>query len=183
MNRESIVFLDRDGTINVDVDYISDVRELKLIPGAATAVAKLKKQGFKIIVVTNQSGIARGFTKPEDVEAVNQALQEMLLQEDNSAVIDDIYYCPHGPDDDCACRKPKTGMVAHLTINPTNCWIVGDKVSDLEFGQALGIPSEHQILLLTGHGEEQLSTIKSQNKHLPLYCQDLAKAVELIRTV
>ena len=105
---KAVVFLDRDGTINEDADYLSDPSGVVLIEGAARAIKLLNDRGIKVIVVTNQSGVGRGYFKDSDVEAVNARLKELLARE--GALVDAIYHCPHRPDEGCECRKPGTAL-------------------------------------------------------------------------
>lgn len=155
----SIVFLDRDGTINVDTGYVCNPDEVVLLDGAAEAIALLKKAGYLVIIVTNQSAIGRGYASSDDVEATNARVLELLRAAYPDAEIDEVLYCPHSPDDACPCRKPERGMldghgVAAIGIplefsaeELSEAWIVGDKMSDLEFGKNIGIPFERRILL------------------------------------
>jgi len=150
------IFLDRDGTLNVDTAYLVDPAGMVLIEGASAAVASFKSLGLDVVIVTNQSAIARGMGTREQVEATNQKLVDLLNEEVKGAAVDAIFYCPHGPEDDCSCRKPKTGMLGNFvkTIEPTldQCWMVGDKISDLKFGLELGLKASHCVLVRTGEG-------------------------------
>ncbi len=132
------VFLDRDGTINHDSGYLDSPDLVTLIDGAAEAI-KLMMPYYKIIVVSNQSGIARGFFTKEKAELVFARVRELLA--DEGAVYDAEYYCPHGKEDDCLCRKPRPGMVFKSTydhmLNLDNPWMVGDRSSDIELGKAI----------------------------------------------
>jgi len=163
---KGIVFLDRDGTINKDRGYVYEPERLELIDGAAQGIALLKASGFSVLVVSNQSAIGRGLCSREDVDRANELLRRMLLDENEGAIIDEIIYCPHAPDQDCGCRKPLLGMIENLSkrweIVPESCWSIGDKVSDLNLGLNIGIPLG-QCLLLKGGGEEAqtLAYVKS----------------------
>ena len=156
--RVNWIFLDRDGTINFDSGYLSDPDTLKLLPDVSNAIADLRNRGFKIAIVSNQSGIGRGLVTVEQVELINQRLSELLLEENSDAQIDEIFYCPHHPDDNCECRKPETAMLDRLLpyINLQGSWMVGDKLSDLQFGINLGLSAEHCVLLASGEGIEVL---------------------------
>lgn len=156
------VFLDRDGTLNVEAGYINHVDRLKLIDGAAEAVVLLARHGLKTIVVTNQSGVARGYFPAEHLLKLHDRLQTLLKEQ--GAELDAIYCCPHHPDvgeppfrQDCDCRKPKLGMIRRaekeLSVDATRSYMVGDKISDVEFGRRAGCKS---ILLLTGYGKGEL---------------------------
>ena len=188
------VFLDRDGTINIDTGYISDASKLSLIPGAAKAIAKLKESGFRVVVVSNQSGIGRGLITLEQLESVNNKLVELLLEEDSQAQIDLILFCPHTPDAGCNCRKPLGGMVAELlkdlSDEPSSiilgdiitsgdwkdyAWVVGDKVSDVGLGDTLGLNSSHQFLVMTGNGQSELKKLGSRDS-LPRVSDSISEA-------
>ena len=143
------VFLDRDGTLNYDPGYLKSQAELKLLPGVAASLARLKGAGARLIVVTNQSGVARGFLTLKDLEAVHERLQGLLEQE--GAVLDAIYFCPHHPDDGCRCRKPGRGMVDravsewHLDLRRS--YLIGDHVRDMQLARAVGAKP---VLVTTG---------------------------------
>ena len=154
------VFLDRDGVIVHDPPhYAHRLDQLKLIPGYASAIRLLNEYDFKVIVVSNQSGIGRGYYTEEDVISFNLAMKIMLEKE--GARIDDICYCPHHPDANCRCRKPKIGMLKRAekkwTVNLRQSFMVGDKQSDIEAGKRAGCKT---ILVETGHGTEELKNNK-----------------------
>lgn len=154
------VFLDRDGTINEEVQYLSSPHQLRLIPGAAQAIARLNQASIPVIVVTNQSGIARGFFTEDEVEEVHNYLDKLLA--DQGASIDAYYYCPHHPAAivkqymvDCECRKPRAGMLsaaaAQENVSLAQAYLVGDKRSDLRAAVSAGARG---ILVRTGYGKE-----------------------------
>lgn len=155
------VFLDRDGTLIADRHYLSDPAEVELLPGVVEALRALRAAGLLLVVVTNQSGIARGLFSEEDYRAVAARLERLLAAE--GVAPDATKHCPHHPDHGgpCACRKPATGMyleaAADLGIDPAASWYVGDKVSDVVPARELG---GRGILLRTGHG-------RAQEAHLP----------------
>ncbi len=157
----SVVFLDRDGTINVDTGYPSDPGALELIPGVGDAIACLDSLGYRIVIVSNQAAIGRGLASEGQVRAFNQALLERLCEANPGAKVEQILYCPHRPDDGCLCRKPQIGMIQQMLdrgdFDAEQSWVVGDKLSDILFGRNAGIPSAHQLLVLTGHGESELA--------------------------
>jgi D-glycero-D-manno-heptose 1,7-bisphosphate phosphatase len=145
MNMNRAVFLDRDGTINVEVGYLSDLSRLRLIPGAGAAIKRLNDAGLKVVLITNQSGVARGYF-PESFVLDTHALLEKMLQE-QGARLDGVYYCPHHPKAGttrytmtCDCRKPGTGLIDRaardLTLDVKGSFMVGDKWSDIELGKA-----------------------------------------------
>jgi D-glycero-D-manno-heptose 1,7-bisphosphate phosphatase len=154
------VFLDRDGTINEEVNYLSDPDHLRLIGGAAEAIKRLNGGGFKVVVITNQAGIARGYFSEATLQQIHRELEKMLRAQE--AHIDAIYYCPHHPAAgigvykiDCNCRKPKPGLLEkaarELNLDLHQSFIVGDKPADLQAGVAVGC---RPILVRTGYGRE-----------------------------
>ena len=135
------VFLDRDGTIIEDRHYLSRPEEVKLIPGAADAIARINAQLVPVIVITNQSGIARGIFTEEDHQRVTERLDDLLR--DRGAHLDASYYCPHAPEEGCDCRKPGTLLFRQAArdnqdIDLSRALYIGDKLRDLEPGIALG---------------------------------------------
>jgi D,D-heptose 1,7-bisphosphate phosphatase len=138
MNRA--VFLDRDGTIAKDVHYCSRVEDFQLLPTVPEAVRLLNESGFKVIVVTNQSGIARGYFTEETLAQIHQKMKNELAL--YGAQIDAIYYCPHHPDDGCECRKPKPKLILQAAeehqISLNLSYVVGDMEQDVEAGKAAG---------------------------------------------
>ncbi len=141
MSGPALLLLDRDGTLMVDVGYPNDPAQVQLLPGAAEAVRELVRVGFVPAVVSNQSGLARGLITPEQAEAVHDRFVEQF--EAASGVLLCCYYCPHGPDDGCACRKPKPGLLnraaADLGLIGVPGIAIGDKLSDVEAGRAAGL--------------------------------------------
>lgn len=152
------LFLDRDGTINVEAEYLSDPDRVELIPGSAEAIREANEAGIRVIVITNQSGVARGLHSEADVLAVHRRLEELLAA--HRARLDALYYCPHHPDVGsppyrkvCNCRKPKTGMLEQAAkshgIDLASSFVVGDKCSDIEAGRNARCGT---VLVLTGYG-------------------------------
>lgn len=134
------VFLDRDGTINIDTGYINDPDEFVFIRGAKKGIKLLKDNGFFIFVVTNQSGVGRGYFSVNDLKSVNNKLVSELCNDGIS--IDGIYFCPHMPGENCRCRKPKPKMVYDIAgkykINLEKSYFVGDKLLDVHTGKNAG---------------------------------------------
>ncbi len=153
--RRVAVFLDRDGTINEEMGYINHLSRLVLLPKAATGIARLNRAGLKVLVVTNQSGVARGYFPPELVEGVHARLRELLAAD--GARLDGIYTCLHGPAEGCACRKPRPGLLlaaaAEHGLDLRRCYLVGDRYNDLLTAAAVGAKG---ILVLTGYGRGEL---------------------------
>jgi D-glycero-D-manno-heptose 1,7-bisphosphate phosphatase len=143
------VFLDRDGTLMEDVDYCGDPRDVSVFPDAAQALAKLKRAGFKLIVITNQSGIARGFFTEQQFHGVQQELHRQL----GADVIDAVYFAPDLPGKNAPRRKPRPGMVLEAArehaLDLSKSFFIGDKKSDVECARAAGVRS---ILVRTGYG-------------------------------
>jgi len=153
------VFLDRDGTINEDKGYIGNPDDIVLIAGAAEAIKKLNERHIPVIVITNQSGLARGFYREADLERVNKRLEALLKEK--GAHIDGLYYCPHHPDDKCECRKPQTELIMDAArdheTDLARSVMVGDKYSDMELGRRAGMTD---VLVLTGYGTVALEELK-----------------------
>ncbi len=153
--RRVAVFLDRDGTINEEMGYINHLSRLVLLPKAAAGIARLNRAGLKVLVVTNQSGVARGYFPPELVEGVHARLRELLAAD--GARLDGIYTCLHGPAEGCACRKPRPGLLlaaaAEHGLDLRRCYLVGDRYNDLLTAAAVGAKG---ILVLTGYGRGEL---------------------------
>ena len=170
------VFLDRDGTIIEDVPYISEPEKVVLISGASGAIKRLKAAGFMVVVVSNQSGVGRGYFTEADVGAVHARIDSILDNEGTG--IDDYFYCPHEPDSGCACRKPETRMVDRAvdkySLDVENSYLVGDKSSDISLADNAGLTS---ILVRTGHGTE---TEKEPGIKAGFVASDIAEAVEWI---
>jgi D-glycero-D-manno-heptose 1,7-bisphosphate phosphatase len=170
------VLLDRDGTLNVERHYLSDPDQLALFPGVGRALRRLQDQGFGLIVLTNQSGVARGYFDIATVNRIHDRLRTMLAAD--GVELDGIYLCPHGPDDDCACRKPRTGMVdqavAEHGFDPHQAFLVGDKAVDIDLGHAVGATP---ILVRTGWGDKA----EREGKCAPaVIVDDLTAAAEWI---
>ncbi len=144
------IILDRDGTLVIDRHYLDDPGQLCFLPGAAEALRLLTREGHRIIVVTNQSGVARGRFTLERMHEINDRLMRMATEA--GATIDAIYSCPHDPDADCACRKPETGLVLDAArqfgFDPSSAVVIGDKSTDVELGRRLGAVT----LLISSNG-------------------------------
>lgn len=156
--KKPAVFLDRDGTVCEEVGYLKNLEKLHLIDGSAEAVRIINRHGWKVVIISNQSGIARGYMNEAEVEVVNDTLLQKLNHE--KAHVDGIYYCPHHPQGNppynisCNCRKPASGMLLRaakeLKIDLRRSLVVGDKLTDVETANRLQISG---ILVLTGFGE------------------------------
>ena len=146
--KHKTVFLDRDGTLNRDVDYLSRVDDLEVFPFTGEALEILKNSGFKLVVVTNQSGIGRGFYNAKTLGDIHDELQSRV-----AGMIDAFYFCPHLPDAGCECRKPKLKMIkdadGDLGVDFATSWMIGDKLLDMELGIAANVRT---ALVRTGYG-------------------------------
>ncbi len=182
------MFLDRDGTLIKEKEYLRDPAQLELEQGAAEAVKRLNRCGIPVILVTNQSGIARGYYTDQDFQDVQRALAESLEARD--AHLDGVYFCPHHPDGseeayqrECTCRKPATGMLERasreLGIALKGSYVVGDKLSDMEMAGRAGLVG---ILVMTGYGRKEWKrSLRSPDAPLPHRAAwDLAEAVHWI---
>ena len=183
---ERAVFLDRDGTINKEVQYLGDEQRLELIGGAAEGIHLLNEAGYQVVVLTNQAGVARGYFSEKTVERIHQRLQK-VLQEDG-AWLDAVYYCPHHPTEgtssyqvDCDCRKPKPGLLVRaakdLNIDLRQSYVVGDKLSDLEAGYAAGCQG---VLVRTGYGKETEEQFRAHGLKPDYIAEDLRAACQWI---
>ena len=181
------VFLDRDGTINEEIQFLRTPDDLVLIPGAADAIRKLNDRGIATCVISNQSGVARGFLTEEDLGPIHRELQRKL-HEAAGARIDRIYYCPHHPTEGiapynivCDCRKPATGMLqrarSELHVDLDQSFVVGDRGVDVQVGKAVGATT---ILVLTGYGRTALEEFGREKLTPDHVAPSLSGAVEHI---
>ncbi|HEY9871227.1 MAG TPA: HAD family hydrolase [Candidatus Obscuribacterales bacterium] len=178
--RRPVVFVDRDGTLNEELGYIFNVDDLVLLPGAAEAVIRLNGAGVACIVVTNQSGPARGFYSEAHVQKLNERLARLLAEQ--GAVLDGVYYCPHHADGvveeyaiACDCRKPATGMLArafseHPDLDAARGYVVGDQSTDIDLARNAGLKS---VLVKTGFGE----AVKSGKYQWPVQPDHVADTI------
>ncbi|MDE3225058.1 MAG: lipopolysaccharide heptosyltransferase II [Nitrospirota bacterium] len=174
------VFLDRDGTVNRDTSYIKRPEELEVLPGVVDAVARLKRAGARIVLVTNQSGVARGFFSVETLKSIHAKL--LALLEAGGGTLDAMYFCPHHPDDGCSCRKPGTAMVeraaADLGLDLSASYVVGDQTRDIELGRRIGART---VLVTTGPtSQEALAALEAEGRGPDHVAPDLAEAAAWI---
>lgn len=173
-----LVILDRDGVINYDSDnYIKSVDEFIPLPGSLEAITTLNNAGYQVAIATNQSGIARGFYDIDTLAAMHQKLEDELTK--LGGHVDYIAYCPHGPEDQCHCRKPLTGLLEeiaqHFNVDLSGVPVIGDSLRDLQSAQTVGAKP---ILVKTGKGERTIA--KGEGIAGILIYADLASAVESI---
>ena len=179
---EYAVFLDRDGVITEDPPhYAHRLDQLRIIMDSAKAIQLLNVNNFQVIVISNQSGVARGYYPERDVKIFNDEIEHQLAKD--GAHVDAIFYCPHHPDAtierykmDCDCRKPKPGMILDAakkySVDLRNSFVVGDKWSDIQAGRAAGCKT---VLVLTGHGKEEYENTEGSADYI---ATDLFDAVD-----
>lgn len=177
------VFLDRDGTINVEKNYLHRIEDFQFIEGAPEAIKKLNQAGYLVLVVTNQSGVARGYFSLADVEALHLHLTELLAEA--GAHVDGFYICPHHPTAGegqwrrvCSCRKGEPGMLLKAAkehgIDLSRSYMIGDKEADVAAGEKAGCTS---LLVLTGYGKK---TAQSLAPHRAKRVSDLKEAADYV---
>lgn len=173
------VFLDRDGTINTEVDYLNSIKDLRLIKGAAKAIRILNQNQIKAIVVTNQSGISRGLFSIDDLDNIHNELKRRLRRK--GAYLDAIYYCSHHPDEECSCRKPKNEMfklaAKDFDLKLNKCYIIGDKLTDIKASHNI---SAKGILVRTGYGKLEQNKLRKADVMPEHIADNLYEAVKWI---
>lgn len=158
MAMERVIFLDRDGTLNEEVHYLHRKEDLKIFEGVPKALRRFRENGYRLVVVTNQAGVARGYYQEADVKALHQYMNELLSSA--GAGIDGFFYCPHHPEHGigeykkiCHCRKPDIGMFEqaerYFDVDKAHSWMIGDKLIDMEAGRNYGVKT---VLVGTGYG-------------------------------
>lgn len=186
-NHPNAIFFDRDGTLIEEVGYLHRPDQVVFISDAIPAMQMLQSAGYFLIIISNQSGVARGYYTENDILNVHQYMDQFLRKE--GIVINGFYYCPHHPDAkveqykiDCNCRKPATGMIRQaetdLKINLNGSFMIGDKISDVQCALNAGI---NPILVLTGYGNEELALLRSDpNMKCTPVVKSIGEASELI---
>jgi len=179
------VFLDRDGTINEEMGYINHLDRFVLLPGVAAAIRNINASGLKAVVVTNQSGAARGYFPAAFIDRVHEKMGRLLSEE--GAFLDGIYTCPHQPQSrepeaGCDCRKPRPGLLLRaagdLNIDLARSYVVGDRFQDVEMARRAGAQA---VLVLTGYGKGELEFVGPASPVKPDFvAADLPQAVEWI---
>lgn len=176
MRPKRFVLLDRDGTIIKERHYLCDPQQVELLAGAASGLRQMQEMGLGAIAVTNQSGIGRGFFDEKRLWEIHQRMLELLTAE--SVFLEDIYFCPHTPADNCSCRKPLSGLVEQAAekygFNPQDSFVIGDKPCDIELGQRVGAIT---FLVRTGYGAEVAA---SQTLSPDYVVDDLLEAARII---
>lgn len=171
------IFLDRDGVVieNRD-DYVREWSHVHLLPNAIDALSGFHREGFKVIVVTNQAVIGRGFMTLDDAHRINERLLKTVKELDGW--IDGIFMCPHKPEDNCICRKPQPGLLLQaareFSIDLSTSWMVGDAWTDLQAGQAAGV--QGTVMVRTGRGTAQLDQVQPREIQPFVICEDIFDA-------
>lgn len=181
MNAITTVFLDRDGVINVDSpDYIKNWAEFHFIPKSLAAIARLTRAGMAVIVITNQSAVNRGMISPEALETMHRCMCRAVA--DSGGRITDIFFCPHRPDENCDCRKPKPGMILaardRYGLDLASAVMVGDSEKDVLVGRAAGCGAT--VLVKTGNGETAMQSLAPKGTLPDHVADDLAAAANWI---
>ncbi len=174
--KKRAVFLDRDGTVCEEVNYLSRAEDLRLFPFAAQAIKFLNENNFLVVLITNQSGIARKFFDENDLREIHHKLENELTK--SGAKLDAIYYCPHNSADNCDCRKPKTGLIKQalndFEIDLQNSWMIGDKTIDVQTGFNAKTKT---ALVLTGYGQKEIEKLEKQPN---LIAENLLEAAQFL---
>lgn len=168
--------LDRDGTLIQERHYLSDPEDVELLPGVVDGLLSLRGMGLGLVVLTNQSGVGRGYFDVARLELVHARMNELLAH--GGVALDGIYYCPHRPEDACSCRKPKAGLVnlasSELGFRPSDGFMIGDKAIDVQLGKAVGATT---FLVLTGYGKQEQEEAAGYADHV---VADLARVADIV---
>jgi len=172
------IFIDRDGTINVNVEYLDNPEDFQMYPGVGEGIKLLKDSGYKIIIITNQSGLARGYFSEETLDKIHERMKKELYEK--GATIDGIYICPHHPDENCDCRKPKTGLlekaITDFNIDPEKSYFIGDRMLDVEAGHKIGAKTA-----LVPEDKEKVSIEMKESDIIPdIICENFYSVAQLI---
>jgi len=175
------VFLDRDGVlIENRAEYVREWSQVLVYPKTYFSLKSIQNRGYKIVIVTNQSAVGRGLMTLQTANTINQRLVDLIGE--NDIRVDGVYLCPHRPEDDCDCRKPKPGMLLQaakeLSLDLSRSWLVGDAWSDVLAGQAANLRGE--VLVKTGRGFDQVNLPKPSDADFCHIADDLADAVQII---
>lgn len=178
------IFLDRDGVlIENRPNYVRDWSDVNVYPEAIRSLSLPAVRNYKIVIVTNQSAVGRGLISWETAYDINDQLVGLIR--DHGGKVDAVYMCPHTPEDNCSCRKPKPGMLlqaaSELSLDLQHSWMIGDAWSDVQAGQSAGV--RQAILVTTGRGVESASQRHTEGISDPLVVDDLARAIDAILTL
>ncbi|MCB1167093.1 MAG: HAD family hydrolase [Leptospiraceae bacterium] len=171
------VLLDRDNTINLDPGYLNNPDDVALMPGAVEGLQRLQEAGFLLLVLSNQSGVGRGKIRPEELLSVNHRIIALLLE--HGIRLERIYFCPHIDGDQCACRKPASGLVVKaledFALRAEDCWIIGDRFRDLACAVSSNIPG-----ILVGESEGSIGQLSDPPANLRFHVHNLQQAADSI---
>lgn len=174
------VFLDRDGTLNHDTGYITSPDELILFPGVAEAITRLNKSGSPVVLITNQSAIARGLMTEDDLHLIHRKLEREL--EKQGGWLDGIFFCSHHPDDSCQCRKPKPGLIKQakkeLGLTVSRSYYVGDKVIDMQLANAVG--SIAVLVMTSGFSQDAVHAMETHEIQVDFVASNFCEAADWI---
>jgi D-glycero-D-manno-heptose 1,7-bisphosphate phosphatase len=177
MSQRRYVLLDRDGTLIAERNYLASVEDIELLPNTLAGLKRLAQLNLGLVVVTNQSGIARGYFGWPEIHAIHEHLTRLFA--DNGVSLAGFYVCPHGPDETCECRKPEPGLAraaaVELNFDPAAAFVIGDKPCDIDLGKRLGATT---ILVRTGYGAQHAATTNAD-----YVVADLLEAAEVIATI
>jgi D-glycero-D-manno-heptose 1,7-bisphosphate phosphatase len=175
IEKVKVVFLDRDGVINKEVRYLYKEDDFEFINGVFEACEYFQATGYKLVIITNQSGIARGLYKEEDFHTLTKWMLKQLANQ--GIEILDVFFCPHGPDSTCKCRKPQPGMLLKacdkFDIDMENSWMIGDKEADIQAANSAGV--KNTILVKSGH------TIDEANSNAKFILKSIKESIEIIK--
>lgn len=179
MPKNKAIFLDRDGTLIKDKNFLANIKDIKIFKNAFTALKKLQQQGFLLFIVSNQSGISRGYFTKEKAEEINEEIKNIFAKK--NILFTDIFFCPHKPEDNCRCRKPAIKLFLQAQkkykINFKSSYIIGDKVSDMQAGKNIKAKT---VLVLTGYGKKSYLELKEKKCHADFVSKNLLDAVNWI---
>ena len=178
--RRRFVALDRDGTITAELKRpITHAADLELLPGAVDGLRQMTDLGLRLLIITNQSGVGRGTLAQSQLDSVHSHLVQMLVQQ--GIKIQGVFVCPHAPDEGCQCRKPRPGLLeqaaSELAFRPSDCFLIGDKISDLECGKSFGAAT---VLVRTGYGAEMETKAAMTADNI---ADDLCDAAKVIASI
>jgi D-glycero-D-manno-heptose 1,7-bisphosphate phosphatase len=177
--RRRVALLDRDGTLIVERHYLATPDGVELLPGAVEGLRRLTAMGVGLAVVTNQSGLSRGYFDRMTLDAIHDRMRELLAR--GGVTLDGIYVCPHTDEHACACRKPRPGLVhqaaAELGFDPVHAFVLGDKACDVDLGRAVGATT---FLVRTGYGARMAAEVQGRADHI---VDDLRQAAEVIGSI
>jgi histidinol-phosphate phosphatase family protein len=180
MANTKAIFLDRDGTINIDKGYVYEVSDLKLLPGVVEGLNLLKNE-YSLFIITNQSGIGKGYYSVKDFWRFNKRVTSQLR--DHGIAIEKTYFCPHTKEDNCVCRKPKTKHIDDIlnqyNLDLEKSWVIGDHPSDTVLGINAGC---NTIYLLTGHGKKHLKELKTRDIQPTFIAHNFLEAARFINS-